>query len=99
MTSTSPEHDDAPVELLDPDGNVIGRRPLSLSEQLEALEAISLESPELAAVLDHLCHQLDHVAQFVDALAPALLQFADIGEQLAAGGPMALLGMLTATPE
>ena len=99
--TTRPEHD-APeaVELLDPSGDVIGRRPLSLADQLAALEALSEGGdPELAELLDHLCHQLDHVVTFVDALAPALLGLTELGEQLASGGPMALLGMLSGPAE
>ena len=82
-------------EVLDPSGDVIGRRPLDTAELLELLEALSLDEPNLAAVLDHLTVQVDHVVQFVDALAPMLVGFSEMSEQIASGGVVGLLGALS----
>ena len=82
-------------EVLDPNGDVIGRRPLSPAEVLELLETLSLDEPNLAALLDHVTAQLDHVIAFVDSLAPLLVGMEDLSDSLASGGPMALLGLLS----
>lgn len=83
-------HDNELAATLD----AIKGEPRTRGEQLDALTALTERDPDTAELLDHLCIQADRIVEFIDALGPALVQFSTIGEQLAASGPMGLIGML-----
>lgn len=73
-------------------------QPLTRPEQLEMLASISQDNEELAAVLDHLCIQVDFCRSFIEVAAPAIAQLAEVGEQLASGGIGGMMSLLMSGP-
>lgn len=79
----------------EPDTYGVGE-PYDMDEVLAALAALTIESPNLAIVLDHVRIQLEYLAELGEHVENLYRSVAPMVEQIAAGGPAAMLGMLGA---